>query len=287
MCYDSLEVLIKDSVYYDPLETFVNVTNTELDITLDVDAIFKNNLAVFKTKIDDDDNIESFISDSAIRSLMYFGAFDALLSRYESKFERVSDNIEEPDTMLPTKVELIQDYSVIPVAYKHSGGGGSRTITPGFKEESALSKRNKKKIGALGEKVVFNMLNKMYSSVVWKSENAVDSGDNIMGSAGFGYDIQYVDDKGRLVYVEVKSTSSKDNTISFSMSDREYDFALKNIDSYQLYFVSDVKGSPRVFLLKDLFKDGAFNTEKFFVETDINYEVNANANPVSKVEVDI
>lgn len=96
-------------------------------------------------------------------------------------------------------------------------GGNPKAITPGYKEESAQSKRNKKRIGALGEKIVFDLLNKKYGSVVWKSENAVDSGNNTMGSAGFGYDIQYIDDNGRLVYVEVKASSSKDNAISLQI----------------------------------------------------------------------
>ena len=284
MNYDSMIIPIKDSVYYDVLDAFLSATNTDLNCDIDVDLIYKDRLNEFKSLVKDDGSVESFLGNNANRSLIYFGSFKVLKERYESRFENEKDYKEDHDPITPNKVTLIQNYTVSPIVHMRKGGN-PKAITPGYKEESAQSKRNKKRIGALGEKVVFDLLNKKYGSVVWKSENAVDSGNNTMGSAGFGYDIQYIDDNGRLVYVEVKASSSKDNAISFSMSDREYEFALMNIDSYELYFVSDVKGKPRVFRLMDLFKNGAFNTDMYCVETETSYEVNANATPISEVEI--
>lgn len=115
------------------------------------------------------------------------------------------------------------------------GGGGSEgsgehdRIETGKKGEGVLFSELEKRPHRLGFQNISKLLHK-------SKENP-----------GFIYDIEVLDREKGKFYLEVKSSGSNRDTLSFPMSDRQWGFAEKNQDRYQLWFVSDVWGnSPKI-----------------------------------------
>ena len=118
----------------------------------------------------------------------------------------------------------------------------------------------------------------LYSSVIWVSENAKKAKVNPNGRADLGYDIQAVDPDGNLVYIEVKSSSAPINEkIEFYLSSREYAFAMNHLDSYVVFYVSDVKRghTPLIHPLENLFKDGNLNSSVYSIECEKNFKISS------------
>ena len=105
--------------------------------------------------------------------------------------------------------------------------------------------------GIKGEKYIYDLelrkFNKKNSKkIIWKSQI----------SDSFGYDIQSLDSSLKSIFIEVKTTAmNKDNPMAkmFYLSQKEYDFYLKNKDKYKLYRVYDIEGEPE-FEIVDLEK---------------------------------
>lgn len=86
------------------------------------------------------------------------------------------------------------------------------------------------KIGMLGEEIIYNMLSEKHN-VVWERK---------VGRLFSRYDMSYEKD-GKTIYVEVKSTTDiKSKSMRYFISSGEVDFANKNQDNYQIYFVSGI-----------------------------------------------
>ncbi len=72
---------------------------------------------------------------------------------------------------------------------------------------------------------------------------AMEDGD------GLGYDVLSYDQEGRVRYIEVKATAYGRET-PFYISFAELEFARHHLDSYALYRVFDVLGSPEFYVLQ-------------------------------------
>ena len=124
------------------------------------------------------------------------------------------------------------------------------------------------------EKYVYEMLKKQYPSIKWASENAKVAEINPEGRAGLGYDIEYIDENGNRRFVEVKASKTSD--IVFYMSDNEFDFAIKHITEYIIYFVTEVfSKKPKILLLDNVFKGNDFNSDNYALDTTKEYKVMA------------
>jgi hypothetical protein len=101
------------------------------------------------------------------------------------------------------------------------------------------------------------MLKKQYPSIKSATEHAKVAEINPEGRAGLGYDIEYIDENGNRRFVEVKASKTSD--IVFYMSDNEFDFAIKHITEYIIYFVTEVfSKKPKILLIDNVFKGNDF-----------------------------
>ncbi|MDY0278452.1 MAG: DUF3883 domain-containing protein, partial [Acholeplasma sp.] len=127
--------------------------------------------------------------------------------------------------------------------------------------------------GFIAESKVYHTLlakNGEIGSVEWISGNAQKAGIRNDGNDSLGYDIMYSDHKG-IHYVEVKG--SKSNIIEFKLTKNEFDFAERNKNQYELWFVpideQKKPGEPlelgNILLFSNgetFFKNSRFNVEQ-------------------------
>lgn len=90
-------------------------------------------------------------------------------------------------------------------------------------------------IGYNGEYYVFKKLSENYKSVEWVSKNAEKAKVVVSGDDTLGYDIQYVNEHGELIFVEVKATSG--TTRQFNLTKYEVEKGIANKQNYFVYFV--------------------------------------------------
>lgn len=100
---------------------------------------------------------------------------------------------------------------------------------------SESSDRKKQEIGIVGEACVYKELLNIYPDARWISGNAEKAGKALKGDNTCGYDIKYTDENGVIQYVEVKA--SRNDEITFVISDNELRFACKNASCYEIIYV--------------------------------------------------
>lgn len=277
--------------------SFENISKQE---TIDLNEIYnttENKLQeILKHKYNATSNlIETFLNRSEYKSMIYFDEIDYLEKKYISNykstngedksstkdenrkyinfngkeiqynsFEELSKNIvnviantnydvKEINTNKPVNVKKVKNFPG-----KMSGG---------------RRPKNTEEIGFLGECFVYHMLIKEYGkeNVEWISENATKAKVNENGDDSLGYDMRYIDQNSKNIYVEVKSTTGDE--FVFPISKNEVVFGEKVKDSYEIYFVFNVKDTTmQILRLKQFFKyrkGETFNeNSKFLVETD-------------------
>lgn len=102
----------------------------------------------------------------------------------------------------------------------------------GFRAEDL--QKTKLRNGLLCEKAVLEKLQEKYKAK-WVSGYSKEYG-NPEGSDDYGYDIEYVDESGEVIFVEVKSSTS--DKIEFSMTQNEIDVGRANKNRYKVIFVN-------------------------------------------------
>lgn len=118
------------------------------------------------------------------------------------------------------------------------GSGGGATGGGGDTDD------RRKETGVKGEEILFNELENNPQSLGFKdiSEPFHKSKENPSSH----YDIEILDSEKRKLYIEVKSSGSNRDILSFEMSDKQWKFAEEKQDSYQLWFIFDVWGKPKI-----------------------------------------
>ena len=116
--------------------------------------------------------------------------------------------------------------------------GGPRT--PGKR----MTEDRKKKIGFIGEALVYHKLKEQFSDVSWDSGYAKEANVNPKGDDMYHYDIKYK--KGdEYCFVEVKSTTT--DNLEFEISELELEFAKENKKNYEIFIVTNVENEkPRI-----------------------------------------
>lgn len=105
------------------------------------------------------------------------------------------------------------------------------------KGDTVKSLVERKMIGNLGEQIVYDYL--VNNSNELKIHDIKNPG--LQRRDQEHHDISYIDDSGKRIYIEVKSTSKKRwPNIYFEMSLDEYLFMKENIDSYFIYYIDDI-----------------------------------------------
>ena len=144
---------------------------------------------------------------------------------------------------------------------------------------SDTSDRKKQEIGIVGEACVFKELLNLYHDARWISGNAEKAGKALKGDDTCGYDIKYTDENGIIQYVEVKASRNED--ITFMLSDNELRFACKNASCYEIIYVvvgDDGMPAHEPWRLGHLFEFGdgedLLHNDRFSIESD-SYSVTA------------
>jgi len=223
--------------------------------------------------------ILGLLANSEFDSLLYFGAVDELEKMYaneenDSKMKEGAEAavLESTDNLKAPIEEIAVTVPSESLLFKASPGGtGSKTL--GMKAE-----RNNSAWGAKAEDIVYNSFKERYKNVRWVSENAKKANVNPRGIAGLGYDLTYVDDSGKIVYVEIKSTAS--DFVSFMITSNEIEVGKREKEQYVVALVINMENdyARRILILKDLFVFGdgedCFTNRKFQLSAS-NYRLYA------------
>jgi hypothetical protein len=270
--YEYINPQIRNSVNFDCEAELISQLGIKKDAEdVDLVSLYNKNYSEWKARLKNTEYLNEFLSIPVNMSCVYYAeyyelnkAYSELLSLRLADGEETEDGNEEvikPEVLRPTTTPAPKDVST------NGKNGNKRT---GFTPPKDLEK-----IGFMGEKYVFDMLKEQYSSIKWVSENAKVIGINPEGRAGLGYDIEYLDEKGNRRFVEVKS--SKTTEIVFYLSDSEFDFAIKHVSDYAIFFVSEVRSkNPKILLLDNVFLGNDFNIKNYSLDTKKEYKVSAN-----------
>lgn len=138
---------------------------------------------------------------------------------------------------------------------------------------SELFDRKKQEIGMVGEVCVYKELLALYPDARWVSGNAEKAGHAIKGDDTCGYDIKYTDPEGMIQYVEVKA--SRNEEITFLLSDSELRFGCNNASNYEIIYVvvgEDGKPAHKPWRLGHIFDfaedEDLFYNDRFSIEND-------------------
>lgn len=117
----------------------------------------------------------------------------------------------------------------------------------------------KKKIGALGEEIVFDMLQQ------WAKENGLKIPIHASKEEGngLGYDIRAFDEQGNEIHIEVKASKKKFSD-GFEMTRNEVNASLDYPDYYKVYYVYAIDIDKRECSIK--IYDGPFTDELYKME---------------------
>ncbi|PLS18760.1 hypothetical protein CVD28_06495 [Bacillus sp. M6-12] len=108
------------------------------------------------------------------------------------------------------------------------------------------------------------------SKVEWISENARLDQVYAEGKAGLGYDMKYVNDEGKTIYVEVKASTGEEE--SFYMTTNEMEFAEQQGKNFELIFVTNINDDRQrqLYRYKNLFQyeegQSRFDNNKFRID---------------------
>ena len=132
-------------------------------------------------------------------------------------------------------------------------------------------------IGFIGEAYTYETLVRKHDKdkVFWMSENAKRANVNPQGSESHGYDMHYIDETGKLHYVEIKSSASDDD--SFQISPEEVRFGEQHREDYEVIQALNVLSKERKLRsLGNIFKydeDESFNNNKKFTVENEGYRI--------------
>ncbi|MFC2011375.1 DUF3883 domain-containing protein [Chloroflexota bacterium] len=194
------------------------------------------------------DYVEDYLKNNEIRSKLYFAFRKKLVTDYRAKFRKLIDDKASKEGKPSSKVNLedyrdlehkgIENYQSkavdIPQPTGSRSGGGGWGWTPPDKSREDL-------IGKVAEWNILQVLIKTYPTAKWVSRYAYIEGYDPEGRDGLGYDIEYVDDKGRKIYVEVKARDGDEK--SFKISINEIRKAQEVKENYHIIFVSNALNS--------------------------------------------
>lgn len=281
--YDFLEPVINNSLFVNIDKIFEEECGVSFE-SLDSydDAVVESLIKSEKVKLSEDDmnKLRVLYSSSKIEAYLVFGKIDELLSpTIEENVETESVTADDNDIM-----DLLEEVFATPSdgfsnVSTHAVDTEQIPIEPGKhrkrhkKVHSESSDKKKQEIGMVGEAYVYKELLKLHPDAIWVSGNAEKAGRILKGDDTCGYDIKYTDENGVIQYVEVKS--SRNEEITFSISDSELRFGCQNASSYEIIYVvigDDCRPSHKPWRLGHLFEfaegEDLLHNERFSIESD-------------------
>lgn len=202
------------------------------------------------------DFVDEYLSNNEIRSRLYFSFSKKFVTDYRSKFrKKIEDkaskegkqnqgfSLEDYRDVESKNIEKYESKVVdVPQPTGSHPGGGSWGWTPPDKSREDL-------IGQVAEWNVLQLLIKRWPTAKWVSRYAYLAGYNPEGKDGLGYDIEYLDERDKKVYVEVKAREGSEK--SFKITLNEIREAQLEKENYHIIFVSNAL-NPSLRKYKDL-----------------------------------
>ncbi len=273
--FNKYEVVPENSVNFnvdDCIIRTLQIDNNSKDINLN--SIYNKNLKSWKKGKEEIICEKLLENDNENTSLIYFGEYKELNKRYNRLASEIKTENDlangESITKYTKQPRMIKSFTIIPEELHVSGSSDVKTV--GYKQPS---RQRSERIGLKGEQIVYNELQKSekYKLVNWKSENAKKAGVNPEGAAGYGYDIEVIDNNDNHKYIEVKSTSGADGTsIKFQMSDNEYEFAKEHHENFEIWFVNNVDSQhPAIIPIERPFNEDGPDESSFSYSSKSEY----------------
>lgn len=248
-------------------------------------TIYSENLNLFRSRLKREEytseNLDSFLADNKRRSLLYFNEIDSLTESFKewlADFKAINKPTDDESDLedflreFTQKTEAdIEKFITQEVDVQSSNGTASgRGKEKRF--DGAANDQFKKRLGLVAEMVVYEKLKTMYDNVTWISKYAskipkTHQGYNPEGQDGLGYDIEYFDNEGNKIFIEVKGRS--DSSDSFEITNNEINKANQEQQNYKIFFVTHTLDNSKR-RIRDLgnifiFEDGEdfFSNRKF------------------------
>lgn len=123
--------------------------------------------------------------------------------------------------------------------------GPNRKLKPKTPEQRAKLAERLSAIGTKGE--LFLMEHEYLKLSSWGKSNTEYPRHVALESDGYGFDILSLDEKGKEIFIEVKTTTRKkedDHSRQFYISSNEYQVFEKNKSKYKLIRVYDIENTP-------------------------------------------
>ncbi|MDX6187804.1 DUF3883 domain-containing protein [Flavobacterium sp. Fl-318] len=198
-----------------------------------------------------DENLDTFLADNKVRSLLYFNEVDSLRNSFKDWLStlkkgnntvdsesELEDFLNEFSNQTDTEIEEVSTQNV-----DVTSGNGNSSAGNGRRFDGGANDQFKKRLGLIAEMVVFEKLKTMYDEVTWVSKYAskiyrTHSGYNPEGQDGLGYDIEYLDSEGNKYFVEVKGKGDIYDT--FEITKNEIEKAHKEGNFYKLILVTQI-----------------------------------------------
>jgi len=230
---------------------FDRFSNLEVIETVDLGPIYFENKKQLKQLLGTDEaQLEDFLHNPLYDSLLFFGENEELQKLFKKFLNK------EKESEAKYSGESLKDVMKNIKANQYRFEEVSDTFAP--KNESTpiiktklsaglggVKSNNTEKIGLKGERYVYAMLKNEYSQVDWVSENARVDGINALGAAGYGYDMTFLDENNKKIYVEVKTTTGDEET--FYISSNELDFAERNGQNYEIILATNINDPSKKF----------------------------------------
>lgn len=271
----------------------------------DIDEKFNRNKEAFEQKLEKSRNysaedLDGFLYIPENKSLMYFGENDELLKRFNEEYPaEATDPENTPGSQAHKKISLNgkdeeydegnyqafmenidedldkKEYEIEPHNPEKPEDKPTNGTTKSTQKRKTKTRKNiNKEIGFIGEYYVYKNLIKKYKkeNVHWVSEYAKIAKINPDGNDNMGYDMRYIDKKGQVHYVEVKSSS--DDNFSFPISSAEVRFGESHKSNYEIIQVLNVLSATerRFKNLGNIFaydeEETFTNNSKFTVENE-------------------
>jgi hypothetical protein len=237
--------------------------------------IYSENLNNLKGKLKNEEftneSLNTFLADNKRRSLLYFNEIDLLVESFKEWLlgykERNKPTDEESDledflsefsNQTETAIEEVTTQEVDVPSSNGTASGG----VGGKRFDGAANDQLKKRLGLVAEMVVYEKLKTVYANVTWVSKYAskiykTHQGYNPEGQDGLGYDIEYIDNDGNKIFVEVKGRADSYDT--FEISKNEIDKAHEVKQFYKIFFITQtlnntqrrIRDLGNIFLLDD------------------------------------
>lgn len=281
--YAFLKPTIKNSLFVDIDKVFEEECGVNFEL-LDAydDDVVETLIESEKAKISDEDmnKLRVLYSPPKIEAYLVFGRIDELINPAVEEEEEL-ELVPADDNGLK---ELVGEVFAAPSEgfaniSTHAVDNAPIPSDPGKhrkhykKVHSESSDKKKQEIGMVGEACVYKELLELYPDARWVSGNAEKAGRTLKGDDTCGYDIKYTDGNGVIQYVEVKS--SRNEEITFSISDSELRFGCQNASSYEVIYVvigENGKPSHKPWRLGHLFEfaegEDLLHNERFSIESD-------------------